>query len=197
MARTGEQENKDANKTYADQSKKAFGTGQTAISSEIAGEKTLESGQNVGKDPFQDTGYLANQNRLQSGALAGQEKSAEDEMEAQNQRTGGLSGGASPYARTKLNLQRMQFGDQLSAQRAAGDYQRNLQWQQYLLAQRALPAQLETPYYGTGTSGQGSALGNLTQFGLASYGPANALIGAAGGALTGGLMPGGAITKAV
>jgi hypothetical protein len=65
----------------------------------------------------------------------------------------------------------MRLADQLSAQRASQDYQKNIGFQQFLAKAPLEEARALTPLYGTSTSGEGSSLGDLTQFGLASYGP--------------------------
>jgi hypothetical protein len=67
-------------------------------------------------------------------------------------------------------------------QQHATDYLSNLNYQQGLLGEDLGTAPTATNLYGTATSGLNSANNNLTQLGLASYGPINSLIGAAGAA---------------
>jgi hypothetical protein len=68
-------------------------------------------------------------------------------------------------------------------QQHATDYLSNLNYQQGLLGEDLGTAPTATNLYGTATSGLNSANNNLTQLGLASYGPINSLIGAAGAAV--------------
>lgn len=65
-------------------------------------------------------------------------------------------------------------------QQHATDYLSNLNYQQGLLGEDLGTAPTATNLYGTATSGLNSANNNLTQLGLASYGPMSSLIGAAG-----------------
>lgn len=190
MARTGEQENKDANQLSSDERKQAFSTGQSSVASGQAALQKLLRGENIGADPFQNPKYLANVNRLQANSLDASQESANRDLEAQNKRTGGLNTGGTQGTIKDLALQKMRLADTLSSQRAAGDYRSNLDYQQNLLQDTLAPAGIESGYFGTAVGGQNAALGNLTQFGLASYGPWMAAIQAAGGAgaaaLTGG-----------
>lgn len=187
MARTGVQENKDANTQNAAQKTQAFQTGQSAVGQYQKNISTLDSGQNVAANPYLNPSYLAAVNRGQAGALNANNDAARFQLEATNRRTGGLNTGATAGAVRDLSLQKMRLGDQLSSQRTAQDWQNNIGYQLQMAQAPLQTAQAETPYYGTATSGQGAALGNLTQFGIAQYGPWMAGIQAAGGAAAAGI----------
>jgi len=125
---------------------------------------------------------LANVNRLQANSLDASQQSADAQLEALDKRTGGLNSSATAYGMKDLAGQKMRLADQLSSERAANDYRSNVGYQQQLLSDEFEPAQLEGGYYGTAMGGQDAALGDLTQFGLASYGPWMSAISAAGAA---------------
>jgi hypothetical protein len=182
LARTGVQENKDANALSMDERKQAFSTGQGALASGKAALQKLLSGQNIAADPLQNPKYLANVNRLQANSLDASQESANRDLEAENKRTGGLNGSSTAGTIKDLALRKMRLSDALSSQRAAGDYRSNLDYQQQQLQNILQPAGIESGYFGTAVGGQNAALNNLTQFGLASYGPWMAAIQAAGGA---------------
>lgn len=187
MARTGVDENKQANATDAANKKTAFNAGQTAVTQATKNDATLNAGGQVAANPYTNPGYLATVNRLQAGALNANNDAARYQLEATNRRTGGLNTGATAGAVRDIALQKMRLGDQLSAQRSATDWQNNIGYQLQRAHAPLEIAQAESPYYGTATSGQGAALGNLTQFGIAQYGPYMAAIQAAGGAAAAGI----------
>lgn len=187
MARSGSNENKDANQQMAANQKKSFGVAQDSIAAGKAAFAKLASGQNIGADPFKNAGYLGNVNKLQSSALDTADDAAKQTMESENRRTGGLNTSGTMATEKDLALGKMRLGDQLTAERSANDYRSNIGYQQQLLQDTYQPAELEAPYYGTATTGRDSALGNLTQLGIASYGPWMSAIQAAGGAASTGL----------
>lgn len=182
MARTGQDEASAANKDTTAQQKEAYATGQESVNAGKSALATLLQGKDIAKNPFQNPGYLSNVNRLQANSLDASQEAANADMEAANKRTGGLNSGATAGAEKDLALQKMRLADQLSAERSANDYRSNLTYQQQQLQNLWTPAQLESGYYGTSTSGRSAAVGDLTQFGLASYGPWQSAIQAAGGA---------------
>lgn len=187
MARTGVDENKKAAADSAAQQKQAFTTGQSSIDAGKAALHKLMAGTNIAANPFENPKYLSNVNRLQGSSLDASQEAANAEMQAENKRTGGLNSSATAGNMKDLALKKMRLADQLSAERSAGDYRSNLDYQQNLLQDTLAPAGIESGYFGTATGGQNAALGNLTQFGLASYGPWMAAIQAAGGAAAGAL----------
>lgn len=181
MARSGSNENKEANQTFKQQGQTAFQGGQAAIKNYNAGESTLEAGGSVGANPFKSADYLGNENKLQSESLNTANDAAKAQMNQFNLSTGGLNSSATPLAIRDASLQKGRLADQLTAERAANDFRSNLSWQQQLLQNRLQPAGAESPYYGTAVGGRNSSLGNLSQLGVAAYSPWNAAIAAAGG----------------
>lgn len=194
MARTGQDENTAANKTDAAQKTTAFNAGQAGVSAYNANEAKINSGQNVATNPYLNPTYLSAVNRQQAGALDANNSAAKYQLNTLNQRTGGLNTGATQGAIRDLSLQKMRLGDQLSSQRTAQDWQNNIGYQLQQAQAPLATTSAESPYYGTATTGQNAALGNLTQFGLASYGPwtsAISALGAAGAAGIGKIPTGG------
>lgn len=182
MARTGTAEAKSENADTTAQSKQAFATSQTAVNKYNQNEATLNSGGQVAANPWSNQGYLANVNRVQSAALEGANEGGKVAIENNNRRTGGLNSTAAFGAIKSQALQKMRLADQLTAERRQQDYMNNIAYQQNQAQAPLNVASAENPYYGTATTGRSSAVGNLTQIGLASYGPWNAAIGAAGAA---------------
>jgi len=159
-----------ANATYGAQSQQAFNAEQGDIGQYNKNIGTLESGQNVGANPFQQTGYLSNVNKLQSEALDTSAASGKSEMQRWNRATGGLNSSQVPLAQRDIGLQTGRLADTLSAQRSASDYRSNLNWQQYLAGAPLAAAGAEGGAYGTATGGQGNALNNLTSLSGQQYG---------------------------
>lgn len=180
MARTGSDENKQANQQMQAQQKKAFDTGQAGVNEFNTNYATLKSGGQIAPNPWKSADYLGNVNRLQSGALNAEEDAGRDELTRLNLRTGGLNDTATTGAITDLKLRKMRLADQLSAERAATDFNRNLIYQTQLAEMPLEATNAESGYYGTATSGRGTALKNLTDLGIAAYGPWTAAIAAAG-----------------
>lgn len=182
MGRTGESEAETANQQDQAQKNQAYQTGQTAISSGQAALQKLMSGQNIGANPFSSPAYLSNVNKLQADSLDANNNADATQLQQLNKRTGGLNNSATALGIQQMDMQKGRTADALSAQRADQDYLNNIGYQQSLLQDIYQPASLESGYYGTGTQGQDSALGDLTQFGIASYGPWESAIAAAGAA---------------
>jgi hypothetical protein len=188
MARTGVNENKQANQQLEGQQTKAYDTAQESIGAGKAALGKLLSGQDIAPNPFLRPGYLSNVNRLQANSLDASQEAANAEMEAVNKRTGGLNSNNLNASIRDFALRKMRLADQLSSERAANDYRANLEYQQQQLQNIFTPAELEQGYYGTATGGRSSALGDLTQLGIAAYGPWMAGISAAGSAAGGALQ---------
>lgn len=182
MARTGSQENKTANTTDAAAAAAANQTAQTAVGQANKNIATLNAGQPVAANPWMNPGYLGNVNRLQSGALNAETNAGTQQLQLNNRRTGGLNTGATTGAIRDLSLNKMRLADQLGAERSASDWTKNIAYQQQQALAPLNIAQAESPFYGSSLSGQGQALGNLTQLGIASYGPWNSAIQGIGGA---------------
>lgn len=197
MARTGTNENKQANQQAAGWQSKAVKSAQSDLTDYRTNEDTLKKGGNVGADPFLDPTYLGNQNKLTSYAMEGENSAAKQQLEDLDRRTGGYNTGGSQYSVRNLALGKMRLGDQLTSQRSADDFKSNLGWQQYLAGAPLAAEQGEQGLFGTATGQRTDSLDNLQKFGVASYGPWNALIQGAAGAASSALMPGGAITKAI
>lgn len=183
MARTGQDEAAAANKTYNAEEQTAFNQGQSDIGQFNQNESTLNRGGMVATDPWKSAGYLSNVNRLQSGALNSETNSATDALQRTNRRTGGFNTGAVVGAQKGLALDKMRMGSEMSAGRAAQDFNKNVNYQQSQAQAPLAAAGAESPYFGGAVSGQGGALKDLTDFGMASYGPWNSAIQASGGAL--------------
>jgi len=168
-----------ANATYGDQSQTAFNAEQADIGKFNANETTLASGKDIGADPFQQTGYLANQNKLQSESLNTAADASKAAMARNSRATGGLNGSQVVLGQRDVGLKTGQLADTLTAQRSAADYKSNLAWQQYLAQQPLQAAGAEGGAYSTATSGQGNALSNLTSLSGQQYGFWGGLAGSA------------------
>jgi hypothetical protein len=74
------------------------------------------------------------------------------------------------------------LGNELGAQQTAQDWQKNVGYQLNLAQQPLMAARAQSPYFSGAVQGQGDALKNLTQYGLAQYGPWMSAIQAGGAA---------------
>lgn len=168
MARTTPANN--ANAAYGAESQGSYNAAQSDIGKFNQKQTKLDAGLNVGANPFLNSGYLSNVNKLQSEALNTNADSSKAEMQRRLQANGGLNGSQTALAQRDVGLQTGRLADTLSAQRSADDYKSNLSWQQYLAQQPLQAAGAESSLYGTATGGQGNALNNLTQLSGQRYG---------------------------
>jgi len=176
MARLGVASNTAANKTYGGEATGAYNTAQGDIGQFNTNVGTLEKGGNVAANPWQNPAYLSNVNRLQSGALNAEANAGQNQIAQLNRRTGGMNNTAAYGAQQQITQNTQRLADQLSAERAASDYNKNVQYQMGMATLPLAGAQAEAPFYGSSVQGQGDALRNLTSTGIASYGPWNAVI---------------------
>jgi hypothetical protein len=169
MSRTPENENlsREANQDYRGQQKVAFGGAQRGINQFGQNLKVLDKGGQVGADPFLSPGYLANQNRMTAYSLEGENDSAKQALEDQNRRTGGQNTGATQATIADLARVKMRLGNQLNAQRSAGDYRSNLDWQKYLAGAPLESAAAQSGLYGIATGGRSATGHDLTEYGKA------------------------------
>ena len=142
----------------------------------------LNAGVDVGANPFQQTGYLSNVNKLQAEALDTNAASTKGEMARRLKATGGIN-----VAQKDVGLQTGRLADTLTAQRAANDYKSNLQYQQYLAQAPLQAANAEQGIYSTATGGQGNALNNLTALSGQQYNMYGQMIGGAASGIGAGL----------
>ena len=111
-----------------------------------------------------------------------EENAGKEELQRNNLRTGGLNSGATVGATKDLSLRKMRLGEQLSAERSAGDFNKNVGYQTEMARMPLAGAHAASPYFGGAVGGRSAALKNLTDYGMASYGPWQAAIQGAGGA---------------
>lgn len=166
MARTGEDQSKDANKQYQQEQTKAFGTAQKSVGDFNQNVANLEAGKPVAANPWANPDYLATQNRLQSDALNSATDAGKTDLRDVNARTGGLNTGATRSATASLALQKARLASTLGAQRSAQDYNKNVQYQTQIAGMPLEAASAESPYFGAATSGRDASLDNLTKLGL-------------------------------
>ena len=184
MARTGQQQAQSADTTNTADQQTAFNAEQSDVNQYNQNLGTLSRGGSVAANPWMSPTYLASQNRQTADSLNSATNAGTAATTALNRRTGGTNTAATIAANSGLALQKARLSDQLTAQRTAQDYNKNVQYQQQMAAAPLAGAGVEQGAYGTATGAQSSDIGDLTQFGLASYGPYNSLItgltGAAG-----------------
>lgn len=188
-SRTGQSQATQAQKTYGDESQQAFGAGQQDISQYNNNTAQLQAGKNVGANPYLNPQYLSAVNQLRSSSLNQATNAGDQQIRALNARTGGMNGTATTGAISDMALKKARLGSELGAQQTASDWTKNIGYQQQLAQMPLAGAAAESPYFGTSSQGQNSTIGDLTQFGLAQYGPwmsaLSAIGGAGGGALAG------------
>src|ERR1700739_4951413 len=109
MARTSTSKNQMG--TFNSQGGQAFGNAEGDLSQYNANLAKLNSGQNVGANPFQSTAYLSNVNKLQSEALNTSAESGKAAMNRWNVATGGLNRSQVPLAQRDITLQTGRLAD--------------------------------------------------------------------------------------
>jgi hypothetical protein len=181
-SRPGQAQSAQANTTYGSEATTANTNAQADLTQANQDQTNLRSGKMVGADPYLNPQYLAAVNRLRSGSLNQATNAGDQQIRALNARTGGMNSTASTGEIGKLALDKARLGSQLGAEQTAGDWTKNIGYQLNLAQQPLQSAAEQAKLYGTATQGQDSAIGNLSQFGLASYGPWMAALTAAGGA---------------
>jgi len=182
IARTGVNESKAANQAFSTEGQQAYTGAQNDVNQYNKNVATLTSGKNVAANPYLNPQYLSAVNRLQSGALNQATNAGAEDIRQLNRRTGGMNSTAALGEIGKLALQKGQLGSDLSAGRTAQDWQKNIGYQLQMAQAPLASAGTESNLYGTATGGQSAALKNLTDLGMAAYGPWMAAIQAAGGA---------------
>lgn len=198
MARSSQNENTIRNNQQNDlnQQNTSYQRGQADINQFNANETKLNSGQDVAADPWKNAGYLGNVNRLQAGALDSATNAGVTDLSRLNRRTGGMNNDATAGASKGLVLQKMQLGDQLSSQRAAQDYSKNVAYQENQAVAPLQGANAESGYYGTAARANTGALDNMSQYALNqqmyNYSLYNKMMQAAAAGVSGGLGGGGA-----
>jgi hypothetical protein len=187
--RTGSQQNEQANQTYGTQATTANANAQADLSQASTDQANLRAGKGVGANPYLNPQYLSAVNQLRSSSLDQATNAGDQQVRALNARTGGMNSTATTGAIENTALQKARLGSELGAQQTAGDWSKNVGYQLNLAQQPLESAAQQAKLYGTATQGQGDALKNLTQFGLASYGPWMSGISALGGAAGAALSP--------
>jgi hypothetical protein len=187
LARTGQAENSSANKNFSAEQNQAFGQAQGDIGKFNQNIQTLDRGGQVAANPWESARYLSNVNRLESGTLNSANNTGNEVLQQLNRRTGGTNTAATVGAQKELALDKMRLGSQLSSERAAGDFGKNVGYQANMAAMPLEAARAQSPFFGGAVSGQSGALRNLTDLGMASYGPWQAAMQAAGQAASAGI----------
>jgi hypothetical protein len=129
----------------------------------------------VGANPYETPAYLANQNKLVADATSGQNSAAKTDLEMANRRAGGQNTGATAADITSLGLGKMRFGNAELAEQKAADYDKNLQFQQYLAGAPLSAASGQQNLYGTALGGENSTANNMSAYALAQYAQSNVL----------------------
>lgn len=187
MSTYGTQANKQANQTYGSQSQKANTNAEQDISKFNENQANLAAGKQVGANPYLNPQYLAAVAKLRSGSLNQATNAGTRDLRTLNARTGGMNSTATTGAIGDLALKKAQLGNTLGAEQAMSDWTKNIGYQQQLAQAPLAAASEEGRLFGTATQGQDSALRNLADLQMASYGPYMAAIQAAGGGIAGGL----------
>lgn len=162
MGRTTSTQNQEY--TNAAQGTGAYNLAQQDINQFNNNQTMLKGGQGVGNNPYQSTAYLSNVNKLQSEGLNTAANSAKSAIARNTRATGGLNASQNALAQRDAGLQTGRLADTLTAQRASQDYQKNLQWQQYLAGAPLSAAGPEVQLYGAANAGQTNANQALTSF---------------------------------
>lgn len=169
MSRTPMNENiiRNENQVQTQEAQTAYQDSQKALGEYGANIGTLERGGQVGADPYETPGYLANQNRLTADVTSGENSAAKQELEMSQRRAGGQNTGATNATVANLALGKMRMGNQMQTQQKAQDFSKNLDWQKYLAGSPLATASQEGNLFGTATSGQSATQSSMSQYALA------------------------------
>ena len=175
MARTGTNENKEANQQMS-----AIQQDQIRRANEATDKYNRSIDALIAKgNPWQDESYLRNVNIGIAGATSASNKAAADQLEMAGRRTR-TNTASLGYDKAAIARAAMRAAAETRAAQSADDYGKWVDYQKWLAGARLAPTGVNTDMFGSATSGRSAALGNLTQLGIASYGPVNSLINAAG-----------------
>jgi hypothetical protein len=168
MARTGENENKQANQQYSAIEQDQINRANAATSqfNDLLGK--MRNGQQIAKNPYDDPAYNREQNIMTAGATSSTNKGTQELLDTQALRTGSNTG-ARKATIADLGRQRMRTATELTAGRKADDYDRYLDWQKFILGSTLAPANVDTSLFQSAVGGRNNSLGNLTELGKAGY----------------------------
>jgi hypothetical protein len=98
---------------------------------------------------------------LTANATSGENDAAAKAIRDQNLRSGGTNTSGTIATIKDLALRKMRMADVLNAQRSAGDYSKNVDYQMKMAQEPLAVVSGESPYFGTSTSGRSAALGRF------------------------------------
>lgn len=175
MGRTGEAQDNAANDRLTDQQTQFYNEQNQAIQNYNTQLAAITKQGN----PYTQPAYLQNEQSLINEATTASNKANAEGVKNEVGRTG-TNTASLQYTKAKMSHDAAQANAATLVGQRANDYQNANAWDQWLLGAQLGSAGAAGAGYGTATSGDSAALNNLTQLGLASYGPINSLIGAAG-----------------
>lgn len=179
MGREGTSQNQQASDAYYNAQTNALNSSMAQTAKFNSDANTLKSGQNIGANPFATPAYLQNEN-TSAATAAGSTADAAKASIADNALRTGDNSASSLYAIKNNQRTAQQDANTALLGQKSQDYLNNLGYQQGLLGNDLGTVSATNQLYGTATGGLGTANSNLTQLGLASYGPLNSTIGALG-----------------
>lgn len=168
MARTPENANITRNREFTTgwQADTAYNKAQSDINQFDRNEQVLERGGQVGRNPYKSADYLANVNKLEANSLDAATNAGKTALLDANRRAGGGNTAATTGAIAGLALKKGRLANELSSNRAANDYEKNLSWQRYLAGLPLESAHSEESLYGPALSANASYNSDLTKYGL-------------------------------
>jgi len=175
MARTGTQENKDANKQMADIQTATYNDNKNMIADY---NKSIAA---MPQNPYSDPAYLANENLTAATGAHAATANAKDQVDQAAERSGENTA-ARPYLTAMMNHDRAQGAATALEGQQAQDFQNNLAWKQWLAGAKLAPTGANTAMFGSATGGRDAALGNLTNIGNSTW---NNITGVATGMMKG------------
>lgn len=182
MGRNSGTQSNQASDTYSQQvqadSLRRTNAATDAFNSQL---KTLAGGGTIAANPYKNSEYLQNQNLLTSAATSAQNTGAKELLNTDAQR-GGLNTSSRRATFADLARQRMRAsGDAVTAQNAQ-NYDKNLDWQKFILGSTLAPANVDTTLFNTATGERNTATKNLADIQNAQNAMWGQIIGAGIGA---------------
>jgi hypothetical protein len=177
MARTGVQENKDANNQYQQMQTQSLARTNAATDKFNSQLQTLEGGGKIAANPYEDKTYLTNQNNLIAGSTSAVNKGTQEQLDTLAQRTGSNTS-ARKATIADLGRQRMRTQGDLTNQQNQQNYNNYLDWEKFILGSTLAPTGADTSVFQTATGGRSGSLKNLTDIGIAGQNMWGSIIGA-------------------
>lgn len=170
MGRTGEQENKDAQKQMAATQAAHEANVQADRAAYLKKLSELEAKGN----PYESADYKQTENLLASEGAGAANNAGLEAVDSAVGHTG-TNTTSEPYYRSMMAKDRMRAQGSVLTRQKAADTENANQWNQWLTGAKLAPSGIDTSMFSAATNGRNAALGNLTSIGNSTWNNLTAL----------------------